>query len=72
MAYEVLDLIQHSISKKVGVDEFTEALAQKVDMTALRSALDQKLNYSEMENIRRGLEKVTGELQTKIGFRDME
>ena len=65
-------MLQHSVSKKVGADEFAEALAQKVDLSALRAALDQKASSAEVESVRKTLERVAAEAQGKIGFRDME
>lgn len=35
-----IGLIQVNVSKKVGVEEFNEALGQKVDLSTMRSAIE--------------------------------
>lgn len=56
----------------MGIDEFNEAMSQKVDYNGLRTSLEQKSNVSEMEGVRRMLEKVFKDLESKAGFKELE
>lgn len=41
-------------------------------MSALRTAMDQKVNFSEVENVRRAVENLASDVQNKASFRDLE
>lgn len=62
---------QH-IGKKVTMEEVQGLLANKVDYTALRAAVEQKANVQEVEATKHLVEKLIKELELKSNYRDFE
>jgi hypothetical protein len=60
------------LNKKVSVEDFNDALSQKVDYNALRTSIEAKANIGEMDGIRRMLDKVFKDLEYKANFKDLE
>ncbi|CDW81229.1 UNKNOWN [Stylonychia lemnae] len=69
---EIQNLIQMNITKKVGMEEFNEALSQKVDLTMLRSSLDQKIGFSEYDGMKKLLDRIIKDIEGKSSFKDLE
>jgi len=62
---------QH-IGKKVTMEEVQGLLANKVDYSALRTAVEQKANVQEVEATKHLVEKLIKELELKSNYRDFE
>ena len=60
------------MNKKVSIDEFNEVLSQKVDYNGLRTSLEAKANISEIDGIRRMLDKLIKELESRANYKDLE
>lgn len=69
---DIQNLVSLSLGKKIGLDEFNEALAQKVDMGVLRAMLDQKASLNDVDSVHRMNDRLLKELEVKCGARELE
>lgn len=69
---EIQSLMSQSLSKKIGNDEFAEALSQKADLNAFRNLLETKASQGELESIRRLHDNLRKDLDLKVNARDLE
>ena len=56
----------------MSIDDFNEVLSQKVDYNALRTSMETKANISELDGMRRLLDKVFKDLESRASYKDLE